>query len=244
MLPPRARGFTLIELLVVIAIIAILAAILFPVLSRARAKGQQTMCLSNLKQLGLAMIAYASDYDMIFPRWSDCGDPMPNPPTLAFTWDEAIEPYVKNTQIFSCPANPYESATGGNPPTSPGPKRGYSMPRYISGVYTGAPPNPVDTVLLVEKGAYPLGHWADAATESFYQMGMQQKYPTDTTRTPHNDGKNFVFVDGHAKWYHMGAGPFAVLTSATCPPPGFAGVIWEPHEPGHCEFWTDWPPRP
>jgi prepilin-type N-terminal cleavage/methylation domain-containing protein/prepilin-type processing-associated H-X9-DG protein len=62
-----SKGFTLIELLVVIAIIAILAAILFPVFANAREKARQTSCESNLNQLGLAFIMYASDYDGNFP---------------------------------------------------------------------------------------------------------------------------------------------------------------------------------
>src|SRR6266581_8496416 len=63
---PSRRGFTLIELLVVIAIIAILAAILFPVFAQARESARQTTCLSNLKQIALAGMMYAQDYDETF----------------------------------------------------------------------------------------------------------------------------------------------------------------------------------
>ncbi|MEN6304741.1 MAG: prepilin-type N-terminal cleavage/methylation domain-containing protein, partial [Armatimonadia bacterium] len=63
----KRRGFTLIELLVVIAIIAILAAILFPVFAKAREKARQSSCLSNMKQMGLACLQYAQDYDEVLP---------------------------------------------------------------------------------------------------------------------------------------------------------------------------------
>ena len=62
----KGNGFTLIELLVVIAIIAILAAILFPVFARARENARKANCLSNLKQLATAALAYAQDYDEIW----------------------------------------------------------------------------------------------------------------------------------------------------------------------------------
>ncbi|WP_395093773.1 DUF1559 domain-containing protein [Armatimonas sp.] len=64
---PKSQGFTLIELLVVIAIIAILAAILFPVFAKARESARKTACMSNLKQIALAAIMYAQDYDEMFP---------------------------------------------------------------------------------------------------------------------------------------------------------------------------------
>src|SRR5947209_1202144 len=64
---PGKLAFTLIELMVVIAIIAILAALLFPVLSRAKAKARQTTCINNMHQLTLADTLYATDHNEQFP---------------------------------------------------------------------------------------------------------------------------------------------------------------------------------
>ena len=68
------RALTLIELLVVIAIIAVLAAILFPVFATARGKARQTVCTSNLRQIGLALQMYAQDYDGMVPFAKDASD--------------------------------------------------------------------------------------------------------------------------------------------------------------------------
>src|ERR1051325_7095287 len=68
----RARqGFTLIELLVVIAIIALLAAILFPVFSRARENARKSSCLNNIKQLAIGVTQYSQDYDETLPTATD-----------------------------------------------------------------------------------------------------------------------------------------------------------------------------
>jgi len=96
----RRNGFTLIELLVVIAIIAILAAILFPVFARAREKARQSSCVSNLKQMGLAMHMYASDYDERLP-WNYAWVPADWVPEQGnwfsgfYMWDVFLHPYVK-----------------------------------------------------------------------------------------------------------------------------------------------------
>lgn len=107
----KSFGFTLIELLVVIAIIAILAAILFPVFAQARESARTTSCLSNTKQIGLGIMQYVQDYDERFPIWmyDDPVTPARNDRPwgtwqyLHNGWDNEVQPYVKNIQVFRCP---------------------------------------------------------------------------------------------------------------------------------------------
>jgi prepilin-type N-terminal cleavage/methylation domain-containing protein len=125
----KARGFTLIELLVVIAIIAILAAILFPVFARARAKARQAACISNAKQLVLATLQYVQDYDERFTLTND--------PAQDHNWAAA----TGAAQPFSCKpcrpkflgASPYRYGVG--TPDAPQATDRYD-PRYFLMPYT------------------------------------------------------------------------------------------------------------
>ncbi len=111
-------GFTLIELLVVIAIIAILAAILFPVFAQAREKARQASCLSNTRQIGIAIQQYNQDYDETFPH-AVAGGAIPAGLSATYPdinskggtasynqhWMQQLHPYTKSWGVYLCPSD-------------------------------------------------------------------------------------------------------------------------------------------
>ncbi len=182
----KRTGFTLIELLVVIAIIAILAAILFPVFARARAKAKQNNCLSNVKQIALASLTYSADWDDVsafswVPIWTR------NPGMSGL-----LMPYVKNKQIFICPVNEARLSESNIPPYA-----GYT-PNYMyladwtTGVGKLSNRSALAKQLMImcnrDANAPLIDPWGCPSWTNPYRGFV------------HMDGANCGFGDGHAKW--------------------------------------------
>jgi prepilin-type N-terminal cleavage/methylation domain-containing protein/prepilin-type processing-associated H-X9-DG protein len=103
----RLRAFTLVELLVVIAIIAILSAILLPVLSKAKEAGRGTACLSNLHQIGLALQIYVSENNNRLPiMYDQVISTNPAPTNSTATVDVVLRNHLGNTNLLRCPSDP------------------------------------------------------------------------------------------------------------------------------------------
>ena len=193
----RRHGFTLIELLVVIAIIAILAAILFPVFARAREKARQSSCLSNIKQLGIAVQMYCQDYDEMLPKY-DLG---PAVPSTVDSWWEVLQPYVKNTQILVCPSLNYFLGYGVNwRHVICYPVEDSSMGKNVS---LGAIAKPAETLVMCDShnGTTGEGSSGYAAIYCPHCYGTPPYSLVNyAVSSRHNEGANCMLLDGHAKW--------------------------------------------
>lgn len=117
MLRTRDRcGFTLVELLTVIAIIAVLAGVVFPVFATVRGKAREISCLSNLRQIGLALRMYTQDSDELYPWaldptdrytpqiWAEFPEFQAQIPYMPMI-HEVLQPYIRSTEIFRCPSD-------------------------------------------------------------------------------------------------------------------------------------------
>ena len=166
------KAFTLVELLVVIVILAILAALLWPVLApRPFPEGKRSTCLTNLKQIGLGLIQYNQDYHEKYPASS-------------VAWGQAVQPYIKSYAVFHCPA-----ATG----SSNDPTTDYFFNSRVAGVSLDKIQSPSFTIMAGDGlGGQPLNY-------SLSQLpATWANDPTSPARR-HLDNGNYLYADGHVK---------------------------------------------
>jgi prepilin-type N-terminal cleavage/methylation domain-containing protein/prepilin-type processing-associated H-X9-DG protein len=211
----RRRGFTLIELLVVIAIIAILAAILFPVFARAREKARQASCLSNVKQLALAVQMYAQDYDDTMLPCNNVAAAavsvirVDGVKTTTHVWPGLVFPYVNNAHVMVCPSAP--DAIWGR-------LTNYGMNSMISGTSAEVRPKLAEIKYPAETMVFADSAW-DVARTNTNSWRIRYNNWNRSTFIPdrHNGGANMAFCDGHAKWHKIEANPDVDLTTTSYP---------------------------
>ena len=186
------RAFTLIELLVVIAIIAILAALLLPALSRAKLRAKATLCLNQVRQIGLASVMYAGEFDDALPRSAHEGQ----------SWVGSLQPYCSGTNLWRCPTDPHKNRNFSyalNDFLLP-PEAGSGVVDYAK---TTRVPATSDTLFLTEcADTYAFidhFHFSPANDGDYSPLS----FASEVAVARHLGAANYLFVDGHAqlqKW--------------------------------------------
>lgn len=191
------KGFTLIELLTVIAIIAILSSILFPAFATARAKGRQVSCMSNLRQLGVAMTLYFQDYGDLFPasNWATNEDPPAAPFNVR---DGGLFSYVSSEAIYVCMSDPDGARMG----------LSYEMNSRLMSIPECSARDPSGTVLLldarVNDSRFVVCDCAEDTAIGAFNPDAEEPPTADVMNAIPLDRADVLFVDGHVSGVHYG----------------------------------------
>ena len=221
----RRNAFTLIELLVVVSIIALLVAILLPSLNEAREIALGTVCLTNARQMGFALILYLQDYDNTFPvvDWGMNPPPYDDAHLIhssGFSYMYMLKPYAQDKNVWLCPGPPVaprstrngfcvNSIWWGRPwglvgQDRTGPNWGGNPNIYLEPAKLQEVRSP-SNVIFVHEGGYPVGSLGDLTFAFrryiYFSPGPWWLSEGNPYGPPHHGGANFTFADGHAKWY-------------------------------------------
>jgi prepilin-type N-terminal cleavage/methylation domain-containing protein/prepilin-type processing-associated H-X9-DG protein len=198
------HGFTLIELLVVVAVIALLAAMLLPVIAQVREKARQASCLSNLQQLVKAQLLYVQDWDDQFPHWWQY-EPHPGEPGASFTyWTMYFQPYLRSQAILTDASFRWEPQAPDPWTNLPAPNPGTKLADYA--LFTWGPSGDGTADNPYWRWAGPPLTLAQVSrpSETFNLMdGLTTTTMTEGLVRRHHEGVNAAFLDGHARWISL-----------------------------------------
>ncbi len=216
----RARGFTLVELLVVIAIIALLAALLLPVLGKSKDQAQAITCAGNIKQLSVAWLLYADDNNDLLVNnhgvpetlarrqtwannvedWESSDDNT----NLIFLSDSKLGPFAAHaTKIYKCPADRVPAPNGDHVRSmsmnamvgNPGELTNQFNPAYVQFYKTAEVSKPAGTFVFLDEQA-------DTINDGFFVNRLEEGMWGNLPGSYHRGAVNLSFADGHVESHH------------------------------------------